>query len=213
MAEVVCLQCRKVFHRPPSHIKERVFCGVSCRKDYFRQELLCPGCGATFHRDPRQPNRVYCTWECYKASRHQTVYCTVCQQPFDSYLSEVRKRSDRGHFPCCSRSCRNTLTSLLLGGNGYWVEGGKYEASRGRGYDWRVVRGKYLASVKYLCEGCEGALAVEVHHLHPVAGGGDLYAFDNLMAVCKDCHKIMHEQLRGGAMWGSFEGFQYDCNI
>lgn len=55
------------------------------------------------------------------------------------------------------------------------------------------------------CEGCEGGPAIEVHHLRPRAMGGDLYAFDNLMAVCKDCHENMHIQLREGKFWDSFE--------
>jgi 5-methylcytosine-specific restriction endonuclease McrA len=56
-----------------------------------------------------------------------------------------------------------------------------------------------------VCEGCGGAPITQVHHLHPTASGGALYDFDNLMAVCNDCHDNMHAQLREGAFWDSFE--------
>lgn len=34
----------------------------------------------------------------------------------------------------------------------------------------------------------------------------DPYAFDNLMAVCRSCHDNMHEQIKIGSFWCSFEG-------
>jgi 5-methylcytosine-specific restriction endonuclease McrA len=209
MAEVTCLGCGAVFQRSLARVKGKVFCSHDCRKKYHRSEQkLCPGCGKLFARDPVQPNRAYCTWACYKQSRHVTLTCTICHKPFDSYRSEERKRQVRGHQPCCSRSCRNTYTSLLLGGSGEWVEGGKYKPSRNRGYFWRVIRKRYLEQVGGQCEGC-GIPAVEVHHLHPVAAGGAIHAFDNLMAVCKDCHENMHGQLAKGAFRCSFEGVRH----
>jgi predicted HNH restriction endonuclease len=45
-----------------------------------------------------------------------------------------------------------------------------------------------------------------VHHLRPIAGGGDLVDFDNLMAVCAGCHENMHWQLREGYFWCSMLG-------
>jgi 5-methylcytosine-specific restriction endonuclease McrA len=202
---VSCLHCGEILLRYPSHIRGSVFCDRGCRKDYHRPLLVCSGCGDQFLRDPKQPDRQYCTWECFKASRHMEIMCTVCGSVFDSYLSEQRKRVDRGHVPCCSTSCRNTYTSLLLGGDGSWVPGGRYKPSRDRGYAWRKTRARYISLVGSVCEGCSGASVEQVHHLHPVAAGGDMYDFDNLMAVCRDCHGNMHEQLREGAFWCSFE--------
>jgi 5-methylcytosine-specific restriction endonuclease McrA len=162
-----------------------------------RRPVTCRGCGGTFARNPRMPTRQYCTWECFKASRHVMVKCDVCGTPFSRYLSETRKTVQRGHITCCSRACRNRHTSLLLGGDGSWFAG-RRSPKRSRHRKWRRVRMQYMASVGGVCEGC-GARAVEVHHLFPVAGGGEVLDFDNLMAVCKDCHDNMHAQLRAGA--------------
>lgn len=177
-----------------------------------RRPITCRGCGETFARDPERPKRQYCTWDCFKASRHVIETCTVCGAEFDSYLSEARKREARGHKPCCSRACRNSYTSTLLGGDGEWVPGGKYKPGR-LDYRWRVVRAAYLQMVGNVCEGCEGAPVEHVHHLHPRGMGGAVYRFDNLMAVCADCHLNMHDQIRAGAFWDSFEGVEFDAGL
>jgi 5-methylcytosine-specific restriction endonuclease McrA len=64
-----------------------------------------------------------------------------------------------------------------------------------------------------VCEGCCSAPVEHVHHLHPRALGGALYDFDNLMAVCWDCHDNMHAQLLEGAFWCSFEGVEFDAAL
>ena len=169
-----------------------------------RRPIVCRGCGNTFARIPKQPKRQYCSWECFKASRHVEITCSVCGKAFMSYLSEARKREARGHVPCCSRSCRNTYTSRLLGGDGTWTPG-RHSPKRQRPYPWRKLRAAYLASVAGMCEGCEGLPATQVHHLWPTASGGPLLRWDNLMAVCDDCHTNMHDQMRAGAFRDSFE--------
>lgn len=71
---------------------------------------------------------------------------------------------------------------------------------------WRAVRGKKLMS-QTLCEDCESEgkvrLASEVHHIVPVESRGSLTdmenaAFDpnNLVSLCRDCHKRRHRELR-----------------
>ncbi len=199
MAVVECASCGVSFNRSPAHIKGRSFCDRECRKKFHRPPGTCYGCGVEFPRDPKQPKRKYCTWECFKSSRWTAVTCEVCGKEFESRLSEQRKREERGHVTCCSRGCRNSYTSLLLGGDGTWAP---RPGKRRRLVDpttWRKTRAAYLALAGRTCEGCDGALVVDVHHLHPVARGGDPYSFDNLMGVCKDCHYNMHEQLRAGA--------------
>lgn len=165
-----------------------------------RRPITCRGCGEDFPRQPKQPKRQYCTWECFKASRWLLVSCDVCGVEFETRISEQRKRERNGHATCCTRACRNVYTSRLLGGDGTWAPGRHPRRRRGfSGSRWQKIRRQYLAIVGDVCEGCSGAPVAEVHHLHPIAKGGDPYAFDNLMAVCKDCHDNMHEQLRAGA--------------
>jgi 5-methylcytosine-specific restriction protein A len=79
-----------------------------------------------------------------------------------------------------------------------------YEKARGtpanRGYDsaWREVRRRKL-SEEPLCEICLRAghiiPATEVHHIVPIADGGDVYARENLMSVCHSCHMKLHAEL------------------
>lgn len=197
-APLDCEECGKTFFRSKAHINDRVFCSVACWSAASRPALVCRGCKAPFQRDPLQPNRQYCTWACFKASRHVASQCVVCDVVFDSYLSTITKREQRRSSACCSQACRNVYTSILLGGDGTWVPGGRYNPKRRRGSRWGKARRQYLNRVNFTCEGCR-AEAVEVHHLVPVAMGGDLYDSDNLMAVCKACHEHMHWQIDSGS--------------
>lgn len=200
-----CSNCGKPVTRPVSLHKHRhAYCDMECRKASNRWLVTCAGCKREFPRNPKQPSRRYCTWECFKASRHVELTCTVCGKTFSSYLSEARKREVRGHVACCSRACRNVYTSRFLGGDGTWTPG-RHSPKRQRPYPWRKLRAAYLDSVAGMCEGCEGVSATQVHHLWPTAGGGPLLDWDNLMAVCDDCHTRMHESIRAGEFWDSFE--------
>lgn len=203
--EVNCCHCGATVQRSPSQVRGRTFCSRACIKAASRPLVTCRGCAATFARKPAEPRRQYCTWECFKSSRHVLTTCQVCGDDFDSYTSEQAKRDERNHVACCSRSCRNVYTSRLLGGDGTWSSD-RRPTKRGRGHQWRLTRAAYLKTVGPTCEGCSGAPVTEVHHLHPIAAGGEPYAFDNLMAVCRPCHDLMHDQLRRGVFWDSFEG-------
>lgn len=207
--EVICQQCGKRFDMPRSQAVDRKFCSKACFKKNHRPTLICIGCGKSFEHDPKKP-KVYCSFECFKKSRHVTLICSVCGKEFDSYLSEQHKRKKNNHVPCCSRACRNRYTSLLLGGDGNWIEGGKYNTKRSRGKGWRKTRNDYLKSIGYVCEGCGQNKATEVHHLMPTANGGSLTDFDNLMAVCKDCHENMHFQLRRGDFKSEVEAYLHE---
>ena len=60
---------------------------------------------------------------------------------------------------------------------------------------WQKTRKAYGA--KYpLCEIClaKGITKVKdlIHHIVPVADGGDWYRYDNLMSLCTACHGIVH---------------------
>lgn len=168
-----------------------------------RRPIRCAGCARDFLRDPRQPKRKYCTWECFKQSRHVTLTCSVCHKDFDSYKSEEAKRVARNHAVCCSRACRNVHTSRLLGGDGTWEVGGRHGKPNQRP-GWTKARRAYLKTVGGACEGC-GDMAVEVHHLQPLSRGGELLEFSNLMAACKACHENMHAQLLAGSFDCCFE--------
>lgn len=71
------------------------------------------------------------------------------------------------------------------------------ESAASRGYDgrWAKLRLRYL-NRHPLCERCmsQGSttLAGVVHHKVPISDGGARLDARNLMAVCRECHEIIH---------------------
>lgn len=47
----------------------------------------------------------------------------------------------------------------------------------------------------YLCESCQGAIAVEVHHVNGDPGDNRL---ENLLGVCSSCHRQLEAKKRHG---------------
>lgn len=52
-----------------------------------------------------------------------------------------------------------------------------------------------------ICEQCKKELAIDVHHKIPISTGNSILAYkqlgfdeNNLMAVCKSCHKLIHNK-------------------
>lgn len=71
---------------------------------------------------------------------------------------------------------------------------------------WRRVRKAYLESKNYICERC-GKPAQIVHHKKYLTAenandSNIAYNFDNLEALCQDCHNIEHEHFtKSGAVF------------
>lgn len=64
------------------------------------------------------------------------------------------------------------------------------------GAEWRKTREAYLSSQNYICEDCGGAACI-VHHMKPikpwnVSDPRVTLNWDNLKAVCDQCHKAEH---------------------
>lgn len=71
---------------------------------------------------------------------------------------------------------------------------------------WKNLRNAYFLQHP-LCEKCleEGKTTPteEIHHIKPISTGADLeemksiaYNPDNLMALCKECHHRIHQQMK-----------------
>lgn len=52
---------------------------------------------------------------------------------------------------------------------------------------WRVLRRAKLDR-NPICERCGDVLATEVHHITPIAQGGEQFSMANLAALCRPCH-------------------------
>ncbi len=196
--EVNCLHCKAVLVRPPSHVRTQVFCDRECRKAYHRPEHKCAGCNSVIQRNPKNPSTSHCSWECFKRSRWTHVECAHCESTFLTRSSEIAKAQARGYKHMCSRSCRNAATSLLLGGDGTWVEGGKHGPYRSRGRDWPAAKAFTLARDDYKCQQCGADDSLEVHHWEPYFISFDNHP-DNLVTLCRLCHQEKHaEYVREG---------------
>ena len=69
-------------------------------------------------------------------------------------------------------------------------------AKRRYGRAWKRIRDRYM-NAHPLCERCqrEGRLvkAEQVHHIKPLAEGGD-HSENNLMSLCSSCHAKIHAE-------------------
>lgn len=54
------------------------------------------------------------------------------------------------------------------------------------------IRNKFLKSITNQCKRCCSVKNIEVHHITPISEGGN-NEFNNLMVLCKTCHKEWHE--------------------
>jgi len=69
---------------------------------------------------------------------------------------------------------------------------------RERGYTSQYDKAKAMKQKRDpLCERCleEGKVKPMqiVHHIKPIKEGGELLALDNMMSVCRECHKELHK--------------------
>ena len=64
------------------------------------------------------------------------------------------------------------------------------------GREYQGIRKRYLRKFPN-CEMCQAHFkivpATEVHHIVPISRGGT-HEWFNLMSLCRDCHRRMHEK-------------------
>ena len=89
-----------------------------------------------------------------------------------------------------------TLSALLLGEDMRSIDESFYKSKT-----WQRVQANYMRQAHFLCERCKkkGLMipAKIVHHKEHLAQGDlknpeKLYSFDNLEALCLDCHNAEH---------------------
>jgi len=71
-----------------------------------------------------------------------------------------------------------------------------YAKSFYRSKQWQDCRGGFMQSKYFICERC-GGLAVLAHHKTHITPGNIndpnvTLSWDNLMALCNECHQIVH---------------------
>lgn len=121
--EMICAECHKPFTRPDAWAKRGGrFCSRVCYTAHQakhpharagieakpRELRACVHCGKQFHASVREPQRVHCSYACYKATRHVEVACVMCGKTFGVYASDPRKRA------YCSQECHDRDTQNIL---------------------------------------------------------------------------------------------------
>lgn len=193
--EVVCQNCQKSFYRPKSKcVGKQVFCSRECRSLFVRPLLICKGCGQLYIRNTRMPQNTYCSWECFKKSKWQEVQCVQCGKIFQKRICEIEKGKLIKSKHLCSRACRNSFTSLLLGGDGTWEKKRKYKR-KSYGKDWKIAKHNTLERDKHICQQCGFEDRVEVHHWEPYKISFN-NTLDNLVTLCHECHQEKHNEYR-----------------
>jgi hypothetical protein len=59
---------------------------------------------------------------------------------------------------------------------------------------WRVIREQKLKDANYMCVNCQCKEDLQVHHKTYEHHGDELHHLDDLVVLCRSCHKQVHRQ-------------------
>ena len=59
---------------------------------------------------------------------------------------------------------------------------------------WRRLRLAALNASGFVCEACGSGYPLEVHHRKPIRQGGAAWTLENLMVLCRPCHRHWHAE-------------------
>ena len=107
---------------------------------------------------------------------HPLTYCSDCQKIQDEQQIELQRERDRRY-----NKKRDPKYKQFYNSN-----------------EWKILKEKKLQDEQYRCERCE-KLAVEVHHIKYIQteeGWPLRLDYDNLEALCIDCHNYRHSRFQ-----------------
>ena len=174
-------------------------------------EKTCRQCGSEFSVKPSDDYRKTCSRECAGkwASENLAVAdnpqwverveleCETCGSSF-----EVRP-SQTGRRKCCSRPCRAEYMSTFTGPDnphwrgGYGLINGVRRALGEHSWNRYRREARERSGECKMCGATEssGGEALHVHHIVPICAGGT-HAKENLMVLCKSCHRTVEPYTR-----------------
>lgn len=124
----------------------------------------------------------------YRPEAHVTLECSWCQKRFQRrHLDHQRNASGSGRA-FCSRLCFREFASANFQRQSYnWSS-----------KVWKRVRLHAIRRDAHHCQDCQATTDLVVHHIRPFAefaGSLEAHELDNLVTVCRACHRSRHNQL------------------
>ena len=136
-------------------------------------------------------------WERYCVDE-ECHLCTKCDMSFREINDEVRTTQDE-------HSCKLRYSDgveIMDNGGGYWVVKCPHfkEMDMRRLYkaymktaEWHMIASEAKEAAGYKCEICGSAINIEVHHTTYDHLCQEAKHPDDLLVVCKKCHRKLHE--------------------
>lgn len=221
--EVDCEWCGEALTRRRWRVEsyDNQFCDGDCHAEYRSAKIRgeshpryedkverdCRACGETFKIYPyRKKSAKFCSHECHGEWKTKTgteeVECESCGDRVKKHKRMV-ERADH-HF--CSKSCYGEWAAANRNGTDHplWDGGGSVTTTIRtliNESSWNRIATDNRTDECYMCgvSGEEYGLTLNVHHIIPVMFGGSNHP-DNLMTLCKSCHRTVEiwtrEQLK-----------------
>ena len=114
--------------------------------------------------------------KCKTPIQHPLTYCSDCQKIQEEKQIELQKERDRRY-----NKKRDPKYKQFYNSN-----------------EWKILKEKKLQDEQYRCERCK-KLAIEVHHkkyIQTEEGWPLRLDYDNLEALCIDCHNFRHSRFQ-----------------
>ena len=189
-----CQICEKIYYKYPAFAQKSKYCSRKCQAEAYRKfktYAICPTCNKSFL--VTNDNRKFCSVECFKTARPLKT-CETCAGQFRPYHTK-----QSGRF--CSRLCKGKASIGSSNPNYKGAEKVKY------GFDWILVRNQALERDGYKCQVCfKDYGKMHVHHIVPYRICHS-HRLDNLITLCRSCHKTYEVGLKLAARPSNHEEF------
>lgn len=202
MEEKECEVCGGDFE---TYKADQKYCSRDCMSESFTKEKVektCPNCSTEFELYPSgdERGRKFCSTECaneYKRKNgasgedhwlynRETSTCEWCGDDFEHLPSKERRFCSYD----CSSSWQSEFRDYPQGpDNPNWSGGTGRITQSDR---WKNLRDKMVERDNGRCQECGFDENLHVHHIEPLSEGGDPYNPDNLITLCRTCHRGKH---------------------